>query len=227
MNSKAFLPVVALLLVVLVGPLFGPVPAALITAFDIRTATVWQVVLFLIPLGLILAVVLAWMRRQGRTLADVGWRRPTRPAAILLGAALGLAWGALGTASYMQFVPEADVFEVSLFRLFTALVGAGGAVLEDLTTRGFFMEELRRIGAGGWTQALASSLLFAAYHTLWGFNILAFLFSLVYGLMLSGLFVFGRRSLTPVILGHSLALLVGEPFLTLSLMEAVRMAVGG
>jgi hypothetical protein len=45
-------------------------------------------------------------------------------------------------------------------------------------------------------------------------------------LLLGGLFILGKRSLTPVILGHSLALLVGEPFLTLSLMEAVRMAVG-
>lgn len=34
------------------------------------------------------------------------------------------------------------------------------------------------------------------------------------------------RSLTPVILAHSLALLIGEPFLTLSLMEAIRMAAG-
>jgi hypothetical protein len=32
--------------------------------------------------------------------------------------------------------------------------------------------------------------------------------------------------LTPVILAHSLALLLGEPFLTLSLMEAVQMSLG-
>ena len=49
---------------------------------------------------------------------------------------------------------------------------------------------------------------------------------MVFGLLLSGLFVLGKRSLTPVILAHSLALLLAEPFLTLSLMEAVKMGMG-
>jgi membrane protease YdiL (CAAX protease family) len=159
-------------------------------------------------------------------LADLGWRQPTTRLAIISGAVLGLFWGVLGTFSYLQFNPEANLFELSLFRLFTALVGAGAATLEDLITRGFVMNELRRLNSPTWMQLVASSLLFALYHTVWGFNIIAFIFSLVYGLLLGGLFILGKRSLTPVILGHSLALLVGEPFLTLSLMEAVRMAVG-
>jgi membrane protease YdiL (CAAX protease family) len=170
--------------------------------------------------------MLAWMRRNQRTLADLGWRQPTTPLAIVLGTLLGLFWGVLGTFSYLQFNPTANVFEISLFRLFTALVGAGGAILEDLITRGFVMGELKRLNTPTWLQISASSLVFALYHTVWGFNILSFVFSLVYGLLLSGLFVLGKRSLTPVILGHSLALLVSEPFLTLSLMEAIKVAIG-
>jgi membrane protease YdiL (CAAX protease family) len=193
---------------------------------EVRVATAWQVVLFLVPFGIILGVMLAWMRRNQRTLADLGWRQPTTPLAIVLGTLLGLFWGVLGTFSYLQFNPTANVFEISLFRLFTALVGAGGAILEDLITRGFVMGELKRLNTPTWLQISASSLVFALYHTVWGFNILSFVFSLVYGLLLSGLFVLGKRSLTPVILGHSLALLVSEPFLTLSLMEAIKVAIG-
>jgi len=226
MNNKAFLIVLTLLLLALVGPLFGPVPSYLVTTMEVRAATGWQVVLFLIPFGVVLGVVLAWMRRNQRTWADLGWRLPSTPLAIALGILLGLFWGVLGTFSYLQFNPTANVFEISLFRLFTALVGAGAAVLEDMITRGFVMNELKRLNTPTWLQIIASSLLFALYHTIWGFNILSFVFSLVYGLLLSGLFVLGKRSLTPVILGHSLALLIGEPFLTLSLMEAIKMAIG-
>jgi len=226
MSNKTFLIVLTLLLLVFVGPLFGPVPWYLVTTMEVRVATAWQVVLFLVPFGIILGVMLAWMRRNQRTLADLGWRQPTTPLAIVLGTLLGLCWGVLGTFSYLQFNPTANVFEISLFRLFTALVGAGGAILEDLITRGFVMGELKRLNTPSWLQIIASSLLFALYHTVWGFNILSFVFSLVYGLLLSGLFVLGKRSLTPVILGHSLALLVSEPFLTLSLMEAIKMAIG-
>ena len=53
------------------------------------------------------------------------------------------------------------------------------------------------------------------YHTIWAFDIFSFVFSVVYGLILSGLYLWGKRSLTPVILGHSLAVLVGEPFATM------------
>jgi membrane protease YdiL (CAAX protease family) len=137
-----------------------------------------------------------------------------------------LFWGAFATMGYLQFVPDANVMEISLFRVITALLGAGLGVVEDLITRGFVMNELKRLGLATWLQVLASSLLFALYHSVWGFSPLGFAFSLVYGLLLAGLFVWGKRSLTPVILGHSLALLVGEPFLTLSLLEAIKTNFG-
>ncbi len=88
------------------------------------------------------------------------------------------------------------------------------------------MEELERMQIPAWGQVVASSLLFALYHSVWALNIVGFVFSLVYGLIPGGLFLLGKRSLTPVILAHSLALRTGEPFLTLSLMEAIWMAAG-
>jgi membrane protease YdiL (CAAX protease family) len=225
-SSKRFLVVLSVLLIVLVGPLFGPVPALLLNSMDVPAATAWEVVLFLVPFSIILVVMLGWMRRNGRTLADLGWRQPTTLPAIILGTLLGVFWAAFGAFGYLQFNPDANLMELSLFRVFTAVVGAGAAILEDLITRGFVMGELKRLKTPTWLQILASSLLFALYHSLWWLNPVGFVFSVVYGLLLGGLFVLGKRSLTPVILAHSLALLLAEPFLTLSLMEAIKLGLG-
>jgi membrane protease YdiL (CAAX protease family) len=74
------------------------------------------------------------------------------------------------------------------------------------------MNKLQEISVPKWVQVVLSALIFALYHTLWGFNPFSFVFSFVYGLMLGGLFVWGKRSLTPVILGHALVTLISEPF---------------
>ena len=226
MNSKTFLLVLSALLLLLVGPLFGPVPVYLVRTFDVRTAALWELGLFLVTSAIVFGVMWMWMRRNGRTLADLGWLQPSTWPALIAGAALGLFWGAFGTMGYLQFVPDGNVMELSLYRVATALLGAGVGVVEDLITRGFVMNELKRLGAATWLQVLASSLLFALYHSVWGFSPIGFAFSLVYGLLLAGLFVWGKRSLTPVVLAHSLALFIGEPFLTLSLLEAIKAAIG-
>ena len=227
MSNKKMLVLTALLLLGLMGPFFGPVPKYLLANMDIRTATGWQVLLFFVPLGIIMGVLWSWMQKNGRTLGDLGWRQPSTWKAMILGLLVGLFWGALGASSYLMFNPEADLMEVSQLRIVTALAGASIAILEDLITRGFVMNELKRLNHSTWVQVFGSALLFAFYHTAWHFSVASFVFSVVYGLMLSGLFVLGKRSLTPVILGHSVALLVGEPFLTLSMMEALKMVAGG
>lgn len=226
MSSRTFLVVLALLLLLIVGPLFGPVPVYLVTTLDVRAAATWLITLFLVTTGIVFGIAATWLRRTGRTLADLGWRQPSTLPALIVGTLVGLFWGVFGTLGYLQFVPNANVFEISGFRLFTALGGAGLAILEDLLTRGLVMNELHRLKIPSGWQVGASSLLFALYHTVWGFNLFSFVFSLGYGLILAGLFVFGKRSLTPVILGHSLALLIGESFLTLSLLEAIKLALG-
>ncbi|HEY2380439.1 MAG TPA: CPBP family intramembrane glutamic endopeptidase [Terriglobia bacterium] len=156
-------------------------------------------------------------------MADLGWGKTSRPLAIVLGTLLGVLWGAFGSFGYLQFVKDANILEMSLFRLFMAVAGALVAVLEDCITRGLVMNELQRMGSSKLVQVLASSVLFSLYHSIWRFNMISFTVGLIYGLMLSGLFVLGRRSLTPVILGHGLALLLGEPFLTMSLLQAIKL----
>jgi membrane protease YdiL (CAAX protease family) len=226
MTAKQNIVLTSFLLLIVLGPCFGPVPRYLISATDVGPAAGWQIVAFYVALAVVFGWTLSWMRRNGRSLGDLGWRKPSTRLAVILGAVIGVVWGLLGAMGYLRFDPQANLFEMSSLRVFTALAGAFGAVFEDMVTRGFIMEELKRLGVSTWKQALYSSFLFALYHSIWwgsvpGF-IGSFIASLIYGLILAGLFVLGKRSLTPVLLGHSLALIVGEPFLTLSMLMAMK-----
>lgn len=215
---------ISLLLIALIGPGFGPIPAFL----SDRLSEEGSVIALLLTLIVaFLVIIYVALRSDGRTLSEIGpwiremgFARPSRWGAIVVGTLVGLAWGALFLSSFLQIDPNADLFGISLFRITTALLAAFGAFLEDILGRGFVMNRLANLSIPRWGQALFSALLFAIYHTIWSFNIFAFIFSIVYGLILAGLFLWGKRSLTPVILAHSLAVLVSEPFATLFIFVA-------
>lgn len=210
--------IVVFLLCILIGPNFGPLPALLQRQMAIDPSVLTLLMSFIIGFSLIILVALRLdgkaLHEIGSWLAEVGLGKPTRPLATIVGAFVGLAWGGLILMSTLQFEPEADLLAISLFRVLTALLAAGGATLEDIIGRGYLMNRLNQINIPGWGQVLASALIFAFYHTIWSFDISAFIASLVYGLLLAGLFLWGKRSLTPVILGHAVAVLIGEPFAT-------------
>lgn len=219
------LAIVTVLLFLLVGPLFGPIPTMLRQYLSIEASVVALLVAFLMAFAIIMAVIL---RVSGglslrELLRSLGLGAPSRTAANIAGLVLGLLWGFLFLSSIFQFDPDANIAQISGLRVLTALMAAFGALLEDFVTRGFLMNQLQKIRIPNWVQVLASALLFALYHTIWGFNALSFIFSLVYGLMLGGLFLWGKRSLTPVILGHSLAVLISEPFATMMIFLAAQM----
>lgn len=210
------LVIVSALLLLLIGPLFGPIAQVLGNRFEIESAVLLLLVGFIVGFGIILGVIFVnnefgpatW--RQG--MRSLGLGQPSRLSANVVGVLVGLVWGALFLSSILQFAPETNVAAIDLFRVATALIAAFGTVLEDLITRGFVMNGLRQINAPGWMQLLGSALLFALYHTIWAFNPFSFIFSLLYGLILAGLFLWGKRSLTPVILAHAIPVLIAEPF---------------
>jgi hypothetical protein len=173
-----------------------------------------MLVWFWVAFSIIIAVIL---RLSGMSLREllsyVGLGAPSRLGANIVGVLVGL----LGAASFLfgilQFDPDANIVQISGFRVLTALLAGTGVVLEDIITRGFLMNQLRELQIPNWVQAVASAVLFALYHTVWaGFNISAFISSIILGLLLAGLFLWGKRSLTPVILAHSIAVLLAEPF---------------
>jgi hypothetical protein len=141
MTAKQNLAFTALLLLLFLGPCFGPVPNYLISFMKLRAATGWQVVVFLVAMGVVFGWTLAWMRRHGRTLADLGWRQPSKRGAIIVGILVGILWGAFGAMGFLQLKPDANLLELSLLRLFTAGAGAVGAAVEDMVTRGLVMNE--------------------------------------------------------------------------------------
>ena len=209
--------IVTLLLLVLVGPIFGPLPHLLRQSLSLERTITGILICFWVAFLIILAVIFRMIKSASirEFLTSHGLGAPSRIGANIAGLVLGVLWGTLFLSSILQFDPDANLTQINRFRILTALLAAGGALLEDLITRSFIMNQLHRIGSSKWVQLVVPALIFALYHTVWGFNIFAFVFSAVYGLMLGGLFLWGKRSLTPVILGHSLAVLISEPFATM------------
>lgn len=211
------LALVIVLLVLLVGPNFGPIPSLLGQNLSIENSVMALLVSFWIGFSIIIAVILRMSGGMslGGLFRSLGLGAPSRTAANIAGLVLGLVWGSLFLSSILQFDPDANIAQINGFRVAAALLAAGGALLEDFVTRGYLMNQMQQIKLPNWVQLLVSALVFALYHTIWGFNVFSFIFSVVYGLLLGGLFLWGKRSLTPVILGHSLAVLISEPFSTM------------
>jgi membrane protease YdiL (CAAX protease family) len=213
---KGHLFIVTVLLMLLIGPIFGPLPAFLGERFGLQTAVISLLITFVVGFSIILTVIFRFGEMRSGTwrekLGSLGWGQPSRLAAIIVAVIVGLAWGALFLTSTLQFNPDANLAELSLFRLAAILIAVFGAILEDLITRGYVMNGLRQINVPSWGQLALSALCFAVYHTIWAFNVFSFIFSLVFGLILAGLFLWGKRSLTPVIVAHTLPLVISEPF---------------
>jgi membrane protease YdiL (CAAX protease family) len=213
--------IVTLLLLVLVGPNFGPLPHLLRQSFSLEGSITGVLIWFCVAFLIILAVVYRMTKSTskstsiGEFLTSHGLGAPSGIGANIAGLILGILWALLFLSSILQFDPDANLTQINGFRILTALLAAGGALLEDLITRSFIMNQLHKIGSSKWVQLVVPALIFALYHTIWGFNPFSFVFSVVYGLLLGGLFLWGKRSLTPVILGHSLVVLISEPFATM------------
>ncbi len=214
-NIWSRLGIVTLLLLLLVGPNFGPIPEMLHQRLSLETSVIGMLVSFWIGFCIIIAVILRLS--GGVTLRELlqytGLGVRSKLSANLTGLVVGILWGVLLLTSIFQFDPDANIAVINGYRILVAIIAATGALLEDVITRGYLMNEMQQLSVPNWAQALISAAIFALYHTVWaGFDIFAFIFSIVYGLILAGLFLWGNRSLTPVILGHSIAVLIGEPF---------------
>ena len=209
--------IVTLLLLVLVGPNFGPLPHLLRQSLSLEGSVTGVLIWFWVAFMIILAVIFRMIKSTsiGEFLKSHGLGAPSGIGANIAGLILGIVWALLFLSSTLQFDPDANLTQINGFRILAALLAAGGALLEDLITRSFIMNQLYKIGSSKWVQVIVPALIFALYHTVWGFNPFSFVFSLFYGLLLGGLFLWGKRSLTPVILGHSLVVLLSEPFATM------------
>lgn len=168
----------------------------------------------LLALGL-----LAWrLHRRGRTLRDLGWGQSTRWWSVALGIGIALLYS--GFTIFTNPVIAHHLLEVSLFKL----VGVGAAVVagvvEESIFRGYVMTTLNTMGYRAIVQILMSGVFFALFHLYVFTDPLSVLLvqgaTFVLGSALAVTYLLGKRSLTPVILSHTLVDLLLEPWLFLS-----------
>ena len=186
---------------------------------------------YIVLVGVVVAWVMRLLRTENLTLADIGWRQPTRRLAIVLAIAFGIFWAGFGISGYYYFnfilrqtKGAMGLDQVNVLRLVAPLLGVIIAVGEEVICRGYVMSQLHRSGVPAWLQICISGFIFGFYHSLGNFSLQSFLPSVFFGLALAGLYILGKRSLTPSILAHGLINLLGEPFLVMSLLAgyAVR-----
>jgi membrane protease YdiL (CAAX protease family) len=190
--------------------------------FELFQAAVLQQFGFAAGLAAVLLLVVIWHRARGTSLAELGLGRRTTKVALAWGVALGIAYlvGSYFGASYV--LNNVDVLELNWVRFALAPVGIFMAIAEETIMRGFFMTELERAKVGAAIQIFASGICSAAYHTLQNPTPEGFIPSFVLFSVHAGLYVFGRRSLTPTIVAHSMYHVFGEPYLLMMVLATMR-----
>ncbi len=218
---RVVIPTVFYNLVLVLGV---PLTLRLTAGSDLRTRTS-------VFLGMVLAAELAalgilviWLRYRGRSLADLGWGRRVRLGPVGLGIFVALLYAGFTLSSP---VFGSNALELSWFKAWGALVGVVGGLVEETVFRGFVMWELDSAGVSPWGQVLASGVLFALIHG--GFRLFwldpviltGMSFTLILGLALAGIYLYGGRSLTPPAIGHGLINLLLEPWLMMGLLRLI------
>ena len=126
--------IVTLLLLVLAGPNFGPLPHLLRESLSLEGSITGVLIWFWVAFLIILAVVYRMSKSTsiGEFLTSHGLGAPSGIGANVAGLILGIVWALLFLSSILQFDPDANIAQIDGFRILTALLAAGGALLEDL-----------------------------------------------------------------------------------------------
>lgn len=164
---------------------------------------------FVVSTIIVIGLVYWWQHAHGETLADIGWRRPTRIWVLII----AVIYGALWTVSFYVTPGHLSFLAFPWERFIMAPLGIILATSEELLFRGFLMEQLRRAAVPTWLQILTSAVTIGSYHGLVGFG-----YHLQYaiaGIVLFGilaiLHVAGKRSMTPNTVAHAMAHFFGDP----------------
>lgn len=189
---------------------------------DLFHAAVYWELGFGIVMAVILIVIVLRQRARGASLKELGWGRPTTPLALILAVVLGALYLAGSAFGAQHLLPGTNVLELNTVRVALVPLGIFLAFAEETMMRGYFMTELNRAGVSTWLQIIASGACSASYHALQNPTPIGFVPSFILFSLHAGLYVLGRRSLTPVVLTHSMYHVLGEPYLLMLAMAAVK-----
>lgn len=169
-------------------------------------------------------LMILYLRTKHHSLADIGFGRSSSIHGWISAGVL--------TASFVWLVlmgplrGRALLAELSFFHLYNSVVaGLGAGFCEELVFRGFVMSVLSWAGVSRVTQVLASGLLFGLAHVGWTTMGPAFdpravlgpvISTTVLGMLYSVIYLVGKRSLTPVIVSHTITDVIIEPWLLLA-----------
>jgi membrane protease YdiL (CAAX protease family) len=189
---------------------------------DLFHAAVYWELGFGVAMAVILGVIIIRQRARGASLRELGWGRPTTPVALIFAGLLGALYLAGSGFGAQRLLPGTDVLKVNWVRVALVPLGIFLAFAEETMMRGYFMTELNRAGVSTWVQIFASGACSASYHTLQNPTPIGFLPSFILFSLHAGLYVLGRRSLTPVVLTYSMYHVFGEPYLLMLAMAAAK-----
>jgi membrane protease YdiL (CAAX protease family) len=98
----------------------------------------------------------------------------------------------------------------------------GSGDTEERLMRGLFMTESQRGRVPTWLQILASGACSALYHAFQNPTLIGYLPSFILFSLHAGLYVLGKRSLTPLFVAHGIYDFLGEPYLLMMMLAAMR-----
>ena len=158
-----------------------------------------------------------WLRRRGGSLRALGLGRATNWRGMALGLLVALLYSGLTAALNPAAGP--NLLRLIPLKGLAVVAALVAGLVEETIFRGYLMTSLDEMGQRRVTQALVSGVAFAVAH-FYGFVSPAALLAtfgatFVLGTALAITYLVGKRSLTPVIISHTLVDLVIEPWLLL------------
>jgi membrane protease YdiL (CAAX protease family) len=164
-----------------------------------------------------LGVLTWWLRRRGGNLRGLGLGKATTWRGMALGLVVALGYSGLTAA--LNPTVGLHLLQVSALKGLAVVAALVAGLVEETIFRGYLMTSLDQMGRGRVTQVLVSGAAFAVAH-FYGFVSPAALLAtfgatFVLGTALAITYLVGKRSLTPVMVSHSLVDLVIEPWLLL------------
>lgn len=146
--------------------------------------------------------------------------RPTRGAAVAVAVVYGLAWVA------MSYARGGDPLAWPWQRPIMMGVGLILAFGEEIAVRGLILDRLERCGTGFLVQIVTTGAVVGVYHGVVGHHVWpSYMISsfVLFGL-LSALYMYGRRSLTPPLIAHAMTHFLGDPTLMRGILYGVALA---
>ena len=187
----------------------------------IQASTVISLIGTLVAELAMLGLLLRWLKKEGKSLADLGWGKRTSLVAIMLSVVFAVCYAGW-TLRNPWIYPH--VFELNGLKFFGITVGIIGAVVEEIVFRGYVLTKLKDANLPVAVQIFISGLAFSLIHM--GFNKTGMLLTFAMGMILAFVYVVGRRSLIPSIIGHSLINVLVEPWLLMFIITMYEKLAG-